>query len=91
MRLPTLLLALCCVARAQEGADRDLASLLPPETLRVLKDHDSPTSTWTLANDTDHVERTWRETDPSSSRQFFDLRVANGCEKLSLDEYPPGR
>jgi hypothetical protein len=29
------------------------------------------------------------EEDQSSWPQFFDLRVANGCEDLSEDEYPP--
>ena len=29
------------------------------------------------------------ETD-TSSLQFFDLRAANGCEEVSVDEFPAG-
>ena len=34
--------------------------------------------------------RSHAETDTTSPLQFFDLRVANGCEEESVDEFPPG-
>jgi hypothetical protein len=59
------------------------------ETFRLLKTVDSPTNGWSTINGTMDLNREHVETDPGSSRQFFDLRVANACEVLSPDEYPP--
>jgi hypothetical protein len=36
------------------------------------------------------ASQAFTETDPSSRRQHFDLRVANPCEILSPDECPAG-
>lgn len=59
------------------------------ETYRLLKAVDDPTNSFSNVNGTADVSRSYTETDPSSPLQFFDLRVANACEVLSLDEFPP--
>ena len=63
--------------------------LMAGETYRLLKAVDEPTNSFSTVNGTMDVSRSYMETDPSSPLQFFDLRVANACEVLSLDEFPP--
>ena len=62
--------------------------LLLAETYRLLKAVGSPMG-FTLTNGTTDTTRSYTETD-TTSLQFFDLRVANGCEELSVDEFPGG-
>jgi len=69
------------------SAARDL---LRGETYRLLKTVDRPNQTFSTVNGFADTGRTYTETDRSSPLQFFDLRVANGCGELSVDEYPPG-
>jgi len=63
------------------------------ETFRLLKAEDSPLNSWSTVNGTMDLMREYTETDPGAGSgvdlQFFDLRVANACEILSLDEFPP--
>ena len=63
--------------------------LLGGETYRLLKALDRPTAVFSVVNGFADMSRRHVETDPSSPRQFFDLRVANACAELSVDEYPP--
>ena len=69
----------------------DARALLPGESFRLLKARDDPTRTFGAVTGLAAAAREHRETDASSPLQFFDLRVANGCERLSEDEYPPSR
>ena len=62
--------------------------LLPAEHFHLLKTVDEPTNTFAHANPESDLSRSFTEVDPTASLQFFDLRVANGCEDESLDEFP---
>ena len=44
---------------------------------------------FTVTNPEGDLSLSHSETD-ASPLQFFDLRVANGCEELSVDEFPAG-
>jgi len=55
----------------------------------LLKASNEPTNSFARVNAEADGTRTPTETDTASSLQFFDLRVANGCEDESLDEFPP--
>jgi hypothetical protein len=37
-----------------------------------------------------HRTPSWTETDSGSRLQFFDLRIADHCESISADDFPPG-
>ncbi|MEM7244429.1 MAG: VCBS repeat-containing protein [Acidobacteriota bacterium] len=63
--------------------------LLPREQFVLLKAVDLPTNPFFATPLTSFGARSYTETDTSSPRQFFDLRVS-GCHGLSPDEYPPG-
>jgi hypothetical protein len=65
--------------------------LLADEHLHLTKAHEQANATFARVNPEADVTRSHAETDTSSWLQFFDLRVANGCEVESLPEYPPGR
>ena len=65
-------------------------ALLPGEHFHLLKTRDVPTGAWFLANPEADLRRSHAETDVTSWLQFFDLRVANECEAISEDEFPPG-
>jgi len=65
--------------------------LLPEEHFHLLKATDSPTNPFMNVLPEAMLGRVHSENDTSSALQFFDLRVANGCEALSLDEYPASR
>jgi hypothetical protein len=83
---------------AHDRVDRDAVtidwtrarSLLPGEHFHLLKTADSPTAAWANALPEGYAALTRSERDAGSRLQFFDLRVANACEVLSLDEFPPG-
>ncbi|MEM7246256.1 MAG: hypothetical protein AAF533_12985 [Acidobacteriota bacterium] len=55
----------------------------------LLKAVDSLVSEWRPVVLDSAGARSFTETDVSSPRQFFDLRVEN-CVGLSVDEYPAG-
>ena len=74
---------------AAQGRDAARA-LLPGEHFHLLKRVGDPEGAFSRANPEADLSREFRETDPSSPLQFFDLRVANECEQESLDEFPPG-
>lgn len=63
--------------------------LLAAEHFHLLKTVNDPTNAFGRVNPEGDLSRGHVETDRSSPLQFFDLRVANGCEDESLDEYPP--
>jgi hypothetical protein len=65
--------------------------LVGDEHFHLLKAVDSPTASFASVTPEGDLSRSYTETDSSSPLQFFDLRVANACEALSRDEYPPGR
>jgi hypothetical protein len=65
-------------------------ALLADEHFHLLKAAGEPTAGFSTANGEGDVSRSFTETDASSRRQYFDLRVANPCEILSPDEYPAG-
>ncbi|MEM7246492.1 MAG: FG-GAP-like repeat-containing protein [Acidobacteriota bacterium] len=64
-------------------------SLLGDESFVLLKAVDHPTEPFSPVTLDAPGARSFTETDVSSPRQFFDLRVGN-CRGLSRDEYPPG-
>jgi hypothetical protein len=66
-------------------------ALAAGETYRLLKTWGDPTNGFVTANGSTDRSRAFSEADASSPLQFFDLRVANACEQLSIDEYPPSR
>ena len=51
---------------------------------------DSADTVFVLANGEGDLAREHSETDAGSALQFFDLRVASGCEEVSVDEFPAG-
>ncbi|MEM7246490.1 MAG: VCBS repeat-containing protein [Acidobacteriota bacterium] len=59
------------------------------EAFVLLKALDHPTEAFARVVLTGPDARSFTETDTSSPRQFFDLRVET-CAGLSADEYPPG-
>lgn len=65
-------------------------ALVGAEHFHLLKASDDPRSAFFHVNGEGDLSRQHVETDVTSRLQFFDLRVANGCEDLSLDEFPPG-
>jgi hypothetical protein len=64
--------------------------LLGSEHFHLIKARNSPTAVFMLVNGEADLGRSFTETDASARLQFFDLRVANECEVLSEDEFPPG-
>jgi len=60
------------------------------EHFHLLKAWNSAAAAFSLVNGEGDVSRSFTETDTSARRQYFDLRVANGCEVQSDDEFPPG-
>jgi hypothetical protein len=64
-------------------------ALLPAEYFHLLKASDQPANAFARVNPEADGTRVHVETDTDSALQFFDLRVANGCEDESLDEFPP--
>jgi hypothetical protein len=65
-------------------------ALLPGEHFHLLEARDTPQRPFELVNGEGFPGTSWTENDITSRLMFFDLRVANACEQLSLDEYPPG-
>ncbi len=43
-----------------------------------------------MVNAENQIAETHVETDTSARLQFFDVRIANSCEEVSLDDEPPG-
>lgn len=68
----------------------DARPLLADEHFHLLKAWGMPTSAFSRVNPEADTGASFAETDASSPRQFFDLRVASACEQESIDEYPPG-
>lgn len=64
--------------------------LLPGEHFHLLRAERSPTVPFSLANGEDDLSERHEEPVAGSRMHFFDLRVADRCERLSLDEFPPG-
>jgi len=62
--------------------------LLPAEHFHLLKAVNEPTNSFARVNPEAAGTRSFTEIDELSDLQFFDLRVANGCEDESLDEFP---
>ncbi|MEM7246497.1 MAG: right-handed parallel beta-helix repeat-containing protein [Acidobacteriota bacterium] len=65
-------------------------ALEPGESFYLLKAVAQPTALFLHVNGDGSVATSYTETDTSSPRQFFDLRVENLCGEISEDEYPPG-
>lgn len=63
-------------------------ALLPGEHFHVTKGTDP--SILSMVNAEGQVTLQHVETDTSSTLQFFDVRIANSCEEISLDDEPPG-
>jgi hypothetical protein len=59
------------------------------EHFHVLKQSQAADETFFMSNVEGDVSTRMTETDRTSRLQFFDVRVADRCESLSLDEFPP--
>ena len=66
-----------------------LRPLLPGEHPHLLKTTLDPRRRFTRVSVEGDMSPGYAETDTSAWLQFFDLRVANGCERESLPDYPP--
>jgi hypothetical protein len=62
--------------------------LRPEETFRLLMAAAHPASPFDLVNGTTDTSRSFTESS-TEPLLFFDLRVANACDELPLDEFPP--
>jgi hypothetical protein len=60
------------------------------ELFRVRKSPLSAALPFNAIGDRVDADRSFSETDPSTPLQFFELRVVDPCENLSLDEFPAG-
>ena len=61
------------------------------ERFRLRKAAPSAIGPFETVADADGLTRLHVETDPSRPLQYFELRVANRCEELSLDKFPAER
>ena len=68
----------------------DARTLVGREHFHLLKAIDDPTAPFARVNPENDLSRRFTETDSSGTLQFFDVRVANECEEMSIDEFPPG-
>jgi hypothetical protein len=68
----------------------DVRPLLDAEHFHVLRAADGPTGTFMRANGEGQVATAWRDAIDSAPLVLYDLRVANGCEQESPDDFPPG-
>ena len=63
-------------------------ALLPGEHFHVLKGIEP--RVLAMANPEAQTTLTWSNTDTTARLQFFDVRIANSCEEMSLDDEPQG-